>query len=357
MSAAVMLRNDSAKGNDLGAKRRAVESALAHGRSLFHIELRRGQVQLISETLGTDLAVARSLLLLAIVIFLLPSGLAAAESQPPPRLAPADLVRAVIRNELNAPKATEIRRSYQSDKEVDGKKETREVVETKSGSLDRLLSVAGQPLSEVQQRKETERILRLSQSPEEQHKVELAHRKDMQQGNAFLEMMQNAFLFEYGGTSGALVKVMFKPNPNFHPSSFESKILHEMQGEMWVHATQLRLVSITGELIDEVKFAGGLLGHLEKGGQFVVKRVEVAPANWEIQELNVNMHGKALLFKTIAVQQKELHSNFQPVPDNLTLSDAANLLLKQAFVAQHSSTDGAVLAGYIHSGSTHQSLR
>ena len=301
--------------------------------------------------------IPRALILFAFVVFLLPSGLGAAESQSTSQLAPADLVKAVIRNELSTSKATEMRWSYQSEKEVDGQKETREVVETKSGSLDRLLGVAGKPLSDVQQRKETERILRLSHSTEEQHKVELAHRKDVQQGNAFLEMMQDAFLFEYGGTSGDFVKVTFKPNPNFHPSSFESKILHEMRGEMWVHDKQLRLVSINGQLMDEVKFAGGLLGHLEKGGQFVVKRVEVTPTNWEIEELNVNMHGKALLFKTIAVQQKELHSNFQPVPDNLTISDAANLLLKQAFVAQHASIDRAVLADYIDAGRTHQSIR
>jgi hypothetical protein len=45
------------------------------------------------------------------------------------------------------------------------------------------------------------------------------------------------------------------------------------------------------------------------------------------------MRGKALLFKTISVQQKEVHSNFQPVPDDLSLSDAAGLLLKQVLVA------------------------
>jgi hypothetical protein len=45
------------------------------------------------------------------------------------------------------------------------------------------------------------------------------------------------------------------------------------------------------------------------------------------------MHGKALLFKSISVQQKELHSNFERVPDDLSVSDAANLLLRQTLVA------------------------
>ena len=47
----------------------------------------------------------------------------------------------------------------------------------------------------------------------------------------------------------------------------------------------------------------------------------------------VDMRGKALLFKTISVRQKELNSNFQPIADDLSLSDAAGLLLKQALVA------------------------
>ncbi len=41
------------------------------------------------------------------------------------------------------------------------------------------------------------------------------------------------------------------------------------------------------------------------------------------------MHGKALFFKTISVQQNEIRSNFQRVPDNLTLAQAAEELQKQ----------------------------
>ena len=75
------------------------------------------------------------------------------------------------------------------------------------------------------------------------------------------------------------------------------------------------------------------IGHLEKGGRFTVKRAELAPGDWELTEMNVNMRGKALLFKTISVQQKELHSKFERVADDISLSDAANLLLRQNLVA------------------------
>jgi hypothetical protein len=266
-------------------------------------------------------------------IFLLFSCIGSAECQSEAQLSPADLVKAVIRNELKTSDISEIRWKYLLVKEVDGKQEAREVVETKSGSLDRLISIAGKSLSDAQQRDESDRILALSHNQEEQRKLEQTHRKDAEQCNAFLQMVPDAFLFESAGDSGGLVKLIFKPNPSFRPPSREGKVLHEMAGEIWVDAKQQRLVSINCQLVNEVKFAGGLLGHLEKGGQFAVKRAEVTPGHWEVTDIAVNMRGKALLFKTISVQQKELHRNFERVAEDLSMSDAAALLLQQSLIA------------------------
>jgi len=268
----------------------------------------------------------------AMVVFLL-SSVGLAQSPFFVQLSPADLVKTVIRNEMKTTNTTDTHWHYRLDKEVDGKQETREVIETRSGPLDRLIAIAGKPLSEAQQRNESERILRLSRNVEEQRKLEQIRRKDAQQCSAFLQMIPDAFLFEYAGTSGALVKLTFRPNPNFQPPSREGRVLHQMAGEIWIDGKQQRLVSINGRLMNDVKFGGGLLGHLEKGGQFAVRRAEIASTHWELTEMTVNMRGKALLFKTISVQQQELHRDFQPVADDLTLSDAAGLLLKQTLVA------------------------
>jgi hypothetical protein len=263
------------------------------------------------------------------IILLVASASGAADEQSKPPSLPGDLVKAVIRNELNPTNRVEIRWKYLLNKEVSGKDETREVVETNSGSLERLIAIAGRPLSSAQQHEEAERILRLVHNPDDQKKLEESRRKDAEQSNAFLRTIPNAFLFEYAEEDGDLVKVVFKPNPQFMAHSREAKVLTQMQGEIWIDAKQQRLVSINGQLMNDVKFAGGLLGHLEKGGQFSVKRTEIAPGDWELTDLAVSMRGKALLFKTICVQQKELHSEFQRVPNNLTLSEAAGLLLDE----------------------------
>jgi hypothetical protein len=249
------------------------------------------------------------------------------------QLAPAELVKQVIYNELHPAADSSVHWKYLLQKQVDGKQETRAVVETNSGSLDRLLMIAGRPLTAGEQNAEAERIVQFTRSPEEQRKAEQAREKDAQQANALLQMIPDAFLFEYAGESGSAVKLVFKPNPRFQPSSREGKVLQHMAGEMWVDRDQKRLVSIKGQLIGEVKFGAGLLGHLEKGGRFEVERAEVSRGDWEVTQLVVDMHGKALMFKNICVQQREAHSHFERVSDELTLADAANLLLKQNLIA------------------------
>jgi len=66
------------------------------------------------------------------------------------------------------------------------------------------------------------------------------------------------------------------------------------------------------------------------GGIFDVRREAVSPGHWFITKLKVNMNGKALIFKTIAVQQDEIHSHFQPIPDSTTLHQAEALAQKQS---------------------------
>jgi hypothetical protein len=285
--------------------------------------------------------IPRSRMLLASALSLLAPLVLSAQSSTKVPISPTQLVKDVIYNELHPPAATTVHWKYQLEKEVDGKQELRTVVETNSGSLDRLLSVQGKALNAADKGTEDRRILKFSRNADEQRKAEQGRRKDAEQCNAIMKMIPDAFIFEYAGTSGSATTLKFKPNPSFRPPSREGKVLQQMAGEMLVDARQKRLVSINGHLINEVKFGGGLLGHLEKGGEFAVKRAEIAPGDWEMTGLDVNMQGKALLFKSISVQQKEVHSDFERVADDLSLADAANLLLRQTVVASKSIPAGA----------------
>jgi len=102
-----------------------------------------------------------------------------------------------------------------------------------------------------------------------------------------------------------------------------------MEGSLWLDVKQNRLAEISGHLIGQVKFGGGVLGLLDKGGTFDAKHEEVAPGYWELTALNVQMKGKAPFFKTVGVHQKYVRADFGCVPDDLTIAQAAQMLKQQ----------------------------
>lgn len=205
---------------------------------------------------------------------------------------------------------------------------TEEIIETSQGWVRRLLAINGRPLTPQERAKDNQRIQKLLSDPDEQRKDWQAIRNDVSQAQDLMKMLPDAFLYTKAGRSGDLVKLTFRPNPKFHPNSRKAAVFHDMVGSLWLNVRKQRLVEINGHLNQEVKFAAGLLGHLDKGGTFEVKQTEFAPGYWDVTYMDVQMNGKALFFKTIAVHEKDIRSDYQRVPDHLTLAQAANLLKK-----------------------------
>jgi hypothetical protein len=237
-----------------------------------------------------------------------------------------DLAREVVQNEINAQDKDDSLWAYREVHEENGKIELRAVVQTKDGEIHRLLSVDGEPLTPKQQEMEDERIQKLLAHPNEFRAKQKNEEHDADQGRKLMEMLPDAFRYEYDGTMQDLIKLTFKPNPNFHPTSHESEVFHHMEGVMLLDRRQKRLAEIDGRLVTDVRFWDGLLGHLDRGGTFSVKQEDLGSGHWEMTLLDVRMAGKALFFKTIAVQEREVHSDFRPIPANTTLQQAAQLL-------------------------------
>ncbi|MGA8313280.1 MAG: hypothetical protein WB755_24870 [Terriglobales bacterium] len=59
-------------------------------------------------------------------------------------------------------------------------------------------------------------------------------------------------LIEAGERDGNLIKLSFKPNPNFRPPSLEARVFHDLEGEMWVDCKQERLAAFNGHLTQDV---------------------------------------------------------------------------------------------------------
>jgi hypothetical protein len=260
--------------------------------------------------------------------------LASPQSVPSSQVSANDLARRVITNELKF-QDDHTNWMYRLEKEQYGKTQVEEIIETKEGSLSRLLSINGRPLTAKQQEEENQRVQELMTSRSAKRKLQRALEAETLQGRRLFKMLPDAFVFNYGGEDGNLVKLIFKPNPTFLPPSLEARVFHDMEGEMWVESKQERLAAFSGHLTEDVKFGFGLLGRLDKGGHFEVRQAEVVPGHWDMTTMSVEMTGKALLFKSIGMQEGENRRDFHQVSDELTLSQAADILNRHVVVADN----------------------
>jgi len=240
-----------------------------------------------------------------------------------------DSVRSALQNEVRAETNDHSHWMLKLETEKSRRKETDEVVETKNGDLKRPILINDRPLTARQQHEADEQVRRLVGNPGALRKSLQEQNDDAARSQRMLKILPQALIFRFGQQKGDAVELLFSPNPHFHPPTREAQVFQAMEGSLWIDSKQQRLMELSGHLTREVKFGGGLFGHLSAGGQFHVKQMEVAPGYWEMTLLQVDMKGKALFFKTISVQQKLGRSDFHQVSDSLTLAEAADLLHKQ----------------------------
>jgi hypothetical protein len=235
------------------------------------------------------------------------------------------LVRDILQNELRAQADDHSLWCYRKLTDKDGKQQLFAACQTKTLEIDRLMAVNGKPLTEQQWKQENQRIERLLNNRSQLKKEKQQQLEDGEQATRMLRMMPDAFLFQQESGEGNRITLHFTPNPAFRASGASEMVFHHMEGTLTLDVQQKRLVEISGRLNSDVKFAAGLLGHLDKGGTFYVKQQEVGPGCWEMTRMDVQMNGKALFFKTISVRTREIDTDFHAVPESASIQQVAEL--------------------------------
>ncbi len=236
------------------------------------------------------------------------------------------LVRTTVNAEIAADKADHSRWIfYEVDKKPD-KSVEQWVAQTSDGDISRVLRKNGHPIPKPQQRKAVESFIRDTDARQQQHQ---GNAKDAQHAEALLNMLPDTFLWSIKQKNDVTTTLHFKPNPNFDPPSRQASVLAVMEGDLVVNNQHHRIQSLKGTMTREVNFGWGILGSLKKGGWFEVDREQVAPGLWQITKTHVHIQGRALLFKTISEQEDDIKSHFTRLPDDVTLQQAAEAVMKQ----------------------------
>jgi hypothetical protein len=235
-----------------------------------------------------------------------------------------EVVQTAMQAELAADKNDHTRWRYR-DAKKDGVDTVSIVVETKDGSVRRVIMRNGQPLSEAEARAEDERVQRFIHDPEKLAKQRRDGAQDGKNAEDLLKMLPEAFTWKIVSDDEQKCTLHFDPNPNFNPPDMKGRVLGTMAGTLVVSKPENRIETISGKLTQDVTIGWGLLGRLHEGGTFRVERRQVAPGLWQIVETHVHIEGKALFFKTIGEQQDEVQTEFTQVPAGTTLEQAVEM--------------------------------
>jgi len=275
---------------------------------------------------------SRELIRVAICVIFLAVASAALTAQENPQ----QLVKETVDNELHVNQQQNYWMYRDSDTEH-GKAKVSRVVETPECWFRWMLSINGQPLTPAEEKQQQAKINTLVNSPAARQKDHAAIEQDGNKAENLMKMLPSAFLYTYAGEKEGNVRLNFTPNPQFHPPTDAAKVFHSMQGYVLINRREKRLAGISGTLMQNVDFGWGILGKLDKGGTFKVRQTQLAPNDWEVTTLDVHIHGRALFFHTISEDQTEVKTEFQPVPANTSLAQAAAL-------AQHGNLNASASA-------------
>jgi hypothetical protein len=237
------------------------------------------------------------------------------------------LVGTVIANEL-ADREKFLKWSFKIEKR-EGKQTLTEVqVETKDGPLYRLLAIDGTALNLDQRQQDDTRIGRLMKDSRPLLKLKQAQDEDELKLQKLVSLLPQAFVYEYDGVENNLLRLKFRPNPDYNPPTYEARVIHSLAGTVLIDPEQKRLAKVAGQMVNRVDFGYGLLGRIDSG-TVEWGRVEVGPQEWKTAFINIHFSGRMVLFKTINKDQYERRSDFQAVSGNLSLSDAKELLVSR----------------------------
>jgi hypothetical protein len=282
--------------------------------------------------------------LVASVILAAANPLFGMPANTPENLPPAELVRLTVAHEVAAAEQASAKHGFRSRRETAHGSQTKIYVETRDAMLGMVIAYNDQPASPEQRQAEKNRLQRLIKDPDQLHRRQKQEKEDTEHTLRIVRALPEAFLYEYEGTQDGrgdvgrigdkLLRLKFRPNPTYAPPSHVEQVLTGMQGELL----------IDGTLFKEVGFGWDILGHLDKGGHFMVQQAEVADGTWDVTRMVLNFTGKILLLKSLNIKADEVFSDFWRVPESMTIAQGVELLESQevrSAQAQHDKTETA----------------
>ena len=260
-----------------------------------------------------------------------PKGVAPAD---PLAIPPRSWVVDVVTNEVAAlhHKDSYIRyRMHMVDSKGD---QVRDVIESKEGTVARLIMRNGKPLTDEQDKAERQRLNDMLGSPDAYAKHVKNDSSERKLAESLIRMMPDAMIHTYapgqpqtGKNKDSLEIVLdFEPNPKFHPPTTFAEALSGLKGRAWIDAKTRQIVRMEGTVFRPVNFGWGMLAHIYPGGTLTFEQTDAGNGRQIFTHFTEHLTVRALMLKTINVNAEVEASNFQTV-NPMNYQDAIHVLL------------------------------
>jgi hypothetical protein len=242
---------------------------------------------------------------------------------------PQQLIAAMIANENEAASHNDHYEYLSNERSVrtGGHLWTERVVETTPGRVRLLLAIDGQPLSPDRMAKERARVADIEAHPDTFIRHEQNTRAEEKRARDLLHVLPKDFIFENVRLENGVWSLSFRPDPGYKPSGIEERVMHNMAGTITIDQHDLRLIHMDFHLTQDVTFGFGLLADVHTGTNFVSDRQKI-DGRWHTLHVATEVRAKAVMFKTVDLNLDLTRSEFQPLDHELTVPEAAALLLR-----------------------------
>jgi hypothetical protein len=211
----------------------------------------------------------------------------------------------------------------------------RDVIESKDGSVARLIQKNGHVLTADEDQAERERLESVIASPSDYYKHVKNEETGRKLADSMIRLMPDAMTFTYtpgqpqsGTNHGAPEIVMdYEPNPKWKPPTTTSAALTGLRGRMWLDAKTRQLVRMEGDIFQGVNFGWGMLAHIYPGGKLALEQTDAGGNRWIYTHFTQKVSVRALMVKTLNVHTNVDADAFQILPE-MGYQDAIRILLK-----------------------------
>jgi hypothetical protein len=251
-----------------------------------------------------------------------------------PSISPHGLVAEAAANELVAlhHKGSYLR--YRMETVNERGDQVRDVIESKDGTVARLILKDGKPLTAEQDKAEQQRLNDMIASPAAYAKHVKNGESEKSMADKMIPLMPDAMINTYtpgqppsGRNRGAPEIVLdYQPNPKFVPPNTQAQGLTGLQGRVWIDAKTHYVVRMEGTIFRPVNFGWGMLAHIYPGGKVEMSQTSVGDNRWIFTDFSMELSVRALMVKKLDIHSSAKTSNYQKL-DPMSYQDAIHLLL------------------------------